>query len=127
MQNPAPDLVRPTSPPATTSWPLTPIDRYAFQWVIQGTWVFDERLDANALKHGLARVLDAYPILCGRAAGGRIEWRDGGVPFVEDADPTLGAADFGPTRVDAARFGHRYSPTLIRNRLARLPPGERTQ
>jgi hypothetical protein len=102
------------------SWPLTPIDRYAFQWVIQGTWVFDARLDANALKHGLSRLLDAYPILCGRAAGSRIEWRDGGVPFGEAADTSLGVADFGPTRVDAARFAHRVSPALIRRGLAPL-------
>ncbi|HEX5048585.1 MAG TPA: acyltransferase [Gammaproteobacteria bacterium] len=115
------DLVRPaTAPAGTSSWPLTPIDRYAFQWVIQGTWVFDTPLDAGTLKHGLARLLDAYPILCGRAAGDRIHWRSGGVPFVEAADPRLGVADFGLTRVDAARLAERPSPALIRRGLAPL-------
>src|SRR5262249_4055974 len=73
-------LVRATAARAASSWPLTAIDRFTFQWVIQGTWVFDARLDATALKHGLARLLDAYPILCGRAAGDRLEWRDRGIP-----------------------------------------------
>ena len=119
--DPKQDLVRPTmSPPATSSWPLTAIDRHAFQWVIQGTWVFDTPLDADALRHGLARLLDAYPILCGRAAGSRIEWRVGGVPFVEATDATLGVADFGPTRVDATSFAQRMSPALIRRGLAPL-------
>jgi hypothetical protein len=115
------DLVTPATPPTdAVSWPLTPIDRYAFRWVIQGTWVFDAPLDGNALKHGVARLLDAYPILCGRAAGNRVDWRPGGVPFVECTDPALGVADFGPTRVDAARFAERPSAALIRRGLAPL-------
>ena len=119
--DPKQDLVRPTmSPTATSSWPLTAIDRYAFQWVIQGTWVFDTPLDADALRQGLARLLDAYPILCGRAAGNRIEWRAGGVPLVETTDSTLGVADFAPTRVDATNLAQRVSTALIRRGLAPL-------
>jgi len=56
-KDPHQDVVRPTTSPTISSWPLTPIDRYAFQWVIHGTWVFDTPLDADALKHGLARLL----------------------------------------------------------------------
>ena len=90
------ELVHPTRPPpATSSWLLSPIDQYAFQWVIQGTWVFDATLDSNMVKHGLARLLDSYPILCGRVVGGRrIEWRNTGVPVIEATDTTLGVSDF---------------------------------
>jgi hypothetical protein len=118
------DLVRPTRTwSAAASWPLAPIDRYAFRWVIQGTWVFDARLDANALKHGLGRLLESYPLLCGRVvAGNRIEWSEKGVPVVEETDETLGAADFDASRVDAARFAHRLRPELIRVGLAPLIP-----
>jgi hypothetical protein len=127
-KHPTHDLVQPTTaPPATASWPLSPIDRYAFRWVIHGTWVFEARLDADALKHGLARLLDAYPILSGRAAGDRIDWRAGGVPFVEASDATLGVADFGPTCVDATRLAHRSSPALIRRGLAPLLAVKLTQ
>jgi Transferase family len=116
------ELVRPTtSPTATPSWPLTPIDQFALQWLIQGTWVFDVNVDANALKHGLARLLDAYPILCGRVAAGKsIEWTETGVPVIEETDASLGVRDFGPTRTDVTRFGYRHSPTLIRRGRAPL-------
>ncbi len=114
------DLVRPSSPTAIQTWPLSPIDRFAFQWVIQGTWVFDAPLDADALKHGLARLLAAYPILCGRAAGENIRGSDRGVPFVEASDRTSCVADFGAARVEVARFGHRFSPASIRHGRAPL-------
>jgi hypothetical protein len=129
MSSPKRDLVRPTRPPsAISSWPLSPIDRYALQWVIQGTWVFDSHLDGNVLKHGLARLLEDYPILCGRvAAGTRIEWSEKGVPFTEAIDPALAVADFDPTRVDASRFAHRFSPASIRLGAAPLLTVKLTQ
>jgi hypothetical protein len=116
MSRPQRDLVRPTrSTSAISSWRLAPIDRYALQWVIQGTWVFDSRLDSNVLKHGLARLLEHYPMLCGRVtAGMRIAWSETGIPFTEATDTTLGVADFDATRVDVSRFAHRFSPALIR-------------
>jgi hypothetical protein len=113
---------------AISNWPLAPIDRYALQWVIQGTWVFDSRLDSNVLKHGLARLLQHYPILCGRVtAGTRIEWSEKGIPFTEEADTTLGVADFDSTRVDVRRFAHRFSPALIRIGAAPLMTVKLTQ
>ncbi len=123
------DLVRPTAPrPAVSKWMLTPIDQYAFQWVIQGTWVFDSHLDSNVLKHGLARLLEHYPILCGRVAGGsRIEWSDKGIPVVEETDTTLGVADFDSTCVEATRFAYRFSPARIRLGLAPLMTLKLTQ
>ncbi|HEU4619741.1 MAG TPA: acyltransferase [Gammaproteobacteria bacterium] len=122
MTRPKLDFILPTgSRPAVSTWMLTPIDRYAFQWVIQGTWVFDSRLDASTLKHGLARLLDHYPLLAGRVAGGtRIEWSDTGVPFVEETEPTLNVADFDAACVDVARFAHRFSPSRIRRGAAPL-------
>lgn len=111
----------PTSPPAgDRQWPLTPIDRYALQWLIQGTWVFDTRLDPAALKRGLARLLDEYPILCGRVSGGtRIEHSAAGVPFTVASDPTCGVADFDRTTTDVRRFADRHSTASIR--LGRAP------
>jgi hypothetical protein len=88
--------------------------------VIQGTWIFDVDLYATTLKSGLARLLDAYPPLCGRIAGDHIEWAAGGVPFVEVTDTTIMVHDFGPAAVDATRFGYRCSPTRIRLGLAPL-------
>jgi hypothetical protein len=100
---------------------LTPLDQFAFQWVIQGTWLFAERLDAHALKDGIARLLASYPILSGRVvAGRRIEWTGDGIPFIEAVDNTLDVADFNATHVDAIRFGHRFAPGLIRRGRAPL-------
>ena len=115
------ETVRPmTSIAPRTSWPLTAIDRFASQWVIQGTWVFNAPLDAIALKHGLARLLDVYPILCGRMSRDRIERGDEGVPFVVESDMTHAVQDFAPSRVDVTRFGYRCRPALIRRGRAPL-------
>jgi Transferase family len=108
-------LVKPTVPPAVRSWPLSAIDRFAFQWVIQGVWVFDAFLDPSALKQGLARLLDTYPILCGRVMVGKlVEWRDDGVPFVEAEMPDVSVADFDAATVDAAGFAESATPGQIR-------------
>lgn len=110
------DLVRPAAPaPVCSSWQLTPVDSFAFQWVIQGTWVFESRLDMDALRQGLTRLLESYPILCGRVAGGRrIEWSRKGIPVLEERDETLGAQDFDATHVDAGRFACPIHPYQIR-------------
>lgn len=103
------------------NWPLSAIDRYAFRWVIQGTWVFDQLLDADQLKQGLARLLDAYPILCGRVVAGRlIAWVDADVPFSEAEQPRVSVADFGAATVDAARFADRPNPARMRQGRAPL-------
>jgi Transferase family len=116
-----PELIRPTVASKLRSWPLSPIDRFAFQWVITGTWIFDTVLDANALKQGLARLLDAYPILCGRVVVGKlVEWRDDGVPFAQAEAPDVRVADFDAATVDAARFADRPSPARIRRGKAPL-------
>ena len=111
------DLVLPPAPaPVRSSWQLNPVDWFAFQWVLQGTWVFDTRLDADALRHGLERLLDSYPILCGRVVGGRrIDWSSKGIPVIEERDETLGAQDFDATRVDAGRFAARIQPFQVRS------------
>jgi Transferase family len=103
------------------NWPLSAIDRYAFRWVIQGTWVFDRFLDADQLKQGLARLLDAYPILSGRVVAGRlIAWVDADVPFSEAEQPRVSVADFGAATVDAARFADRPNPARMRQGRAPL-------
>lgn len=107
-------------PPAGDSWPISPIDRFASQWVIQGTWVFDASIDAVALQRGLSRLLDAYPILSGRVSGSRIRPSGRGVPFVEATDWSVSVADLERPGVDATRFGHRLSATGIRSGLAPL-------
>jgi hypothetical protein len=100
---------------------LTPLDRYAFQWVIQGTWVFASRLDIDVLKQGLARLLASYPLLGGRVvAGQRIEGSAKGIPVIHDSDETVGAADFHPGRVDAARFACEIHPRRVRAGAAPL-------
>lgn len=110
-----PDFVRAARPANTLTWPLRAIDQYALQWVIQGTWVLDADLDCAALKYGLAKLLEHYPMLCGRIAGAnRIEWREKGVPVVEETDTALSVRDFGPAQVEATRFHHRFSPASIR-------------
>ncbi len=116
------EWIRPLSPPAgPRTWPLTAIDRYAFQWVIQGTWVFDAFLDSTALKRGLARILDAYPILCGRVVhGSRIEWREGGVPFSEEVEPEIGFRDFDAAAVNTAKFAERPTPAQVQSGKAPL-------
>lgn len=115
MSLPTRDWVRPRAQPARSSWPLTPIDRFAFQWVLQGTWVFESRLDPEALRQGLERLLESYPLLCGRVAGGtRIDWSRKGIPLIEARDETLGAADFGASHVDAGRFACRIHPVQVR-------------
>lgn len=61
------EFIRPASRPGDKRrWLLSPIDIYAFRWLIQGTWIFNADIDAELLKQGLSRLLDAYPILCGR-------------------------------------------------------------
>lgn len=114
------------------NWPLSAIDRYAFRWVIQGTWVFDQFLDAERLKRGLARLLDAYPILSGRVVAGRlIAWVDADVPFSEAEQPRVSVADFDAATVDAARFADRPNPARMRQgrtplltvRLTRIADG----
>lgn len=123
MTAPCRALVRPiTAVPARTSWPLSPIDRSNLKVVINGTWIFDADLDANTLKHGLARLLDAYPMLCGRVTSGeRVEWvADSGVPVLERTDKSLSVADFGPTCVDVSRVADRYPPASIRQGRAPL-------
>ncbi len=103
------ELVQPASPPRSKlRWSLSPIDAYAFRWLIQGTWVFDADLDTQVLKQGLARLLDAYPILCGRVVGGReIEYRDNGVPFSIGYEESLNVYDFGAGRFDVRHLADR--------------------
>lgn len=114
------DIVRPTSHLAWTTWPLTPTDRFASRWVIQGTWVFDRRIDADTLKRGLVRLLDSYSILSGRMVGPRIVSLKSGVPVIETTDTGLSVRDFGPGSIDVGRFGDRRNPVLIQLGLAPL-------
>jgi hypothetical protein len=113
-----PDLefIHPAAPPGNKRrWPLSPIDVYAFRWLIQGTWIFNADLDTELLKQGLARLFDVYPILCGRVVGGReIEYRDDGVPFTIESDESLAVDDFSAQRWDVRRFGDRRSIRKIR-------------
>lgn len=122
------ERVRSAMPLAGSTWPLTPLDRFALQWLIQGTWVFDERLDVHALKAGLARLLSSYPILSGHVvAGERVSWSPEGVPVMEATDPTLGVADFDARCVEARRFACRFSPGQIRRGAAPLLTVKLTQ
>jgi NRPS condensation-like uncharacterized protein len=110
------DWIHPLTPvPGESRWALRPIDAYAVRWVIQGTWIFQSRLDATALKHALARVLVHYPKLCGRVSpGGAIRFSGTGIPFLESSDARLSSTDFNESWVDAAPFARRLQPTKIR-------------
>ena len=61
---------------------LAPIDVVALRWLIQCTLVFDHRPDVEALREGLAGLLDHYPFLGGRIVDGKAIAYDGrGIPF----------------------------------------------
>ncbi len=125
--------VRPASPPrGARRWAVTAADRYALRWLIQGTWVFDTDLDPLAMKQGLARLLEAYPILCGRVVkGSAIELRDGGVPFTVAEQTHLTVADLGAPRTEVTGFADRREARriergqepLLTARLTRLRDG----
>jgi hypothetical protein len=121
MSLPSREWIRPSKPLPYTEWPLTGVDRFVSQWVLQGTWIFDVDLDAAALKRGLGRLLDAYPFLCGRVAGGgHIQSTGEGVLFDEDVSAKLSVRDFGPTDVDGTPFGAGQTGLMILNGSAPL-------
>lgn len=116
------EFVQPASPPGNKlRWPLSPIDVYAFRWLIQGTWIFGPDLDTELLKQGLSKLLDTYPILCGRVVQGKeIQYRDSGIPFTIESDESLTVDDFGAERWDVQRFGDRRLIKKIKRGLEPL-------
>ena len=124
------ELVRPaTRPGPARSWPLTPYDKFALQWLVQSAWVFDDRLAPDVVRQGLARLLDDYQILCGRITGGaRIEYEEGcGVPFSIREMPNLGVGDLGPDFMKVKLFVDRRSRLRIRFGRAPLMTGRLTR